>query len=352
MSARSTDILNEDLTAIINGVNGWEKLAGDTVLVTGAGGFLGSYLVRTLLALNETRRLEAPVSVVAGVRSSGSGRGRLTGLSGQPQLAFLELDLSQIALPELPQVSYIIHAASNASPRLYGPDPVGTLLPNTVGTAALLAAAPPSLKGFLYISSSEVYGTAGGSGELPENTPGTLDCAQPRACYGEGKRAGEALCIAWHTQHGVPAVIARPFHSYGPGLAEDDGRVFADFVYNALRGEDIRVRGNGHARRAFCYVSDAVSGLFTVLLRGRPGEAYNVANPDGELSVRELAELIANVATTPGLSVAVADGSHHEGYMPSPVERLLPTVDKLRSLGWRARVEPRDGFRRTIEAQA
>jgi dTDP-glucose 4,6-dehydratase len=228
---------------------------------------------------------------------------------------------------------------------------VGTLLPNTVGTAALLEAGSPGLKGFLYISSSEVYGTAGGDGALMESTPGTLDCAQPRACYGEGKRAGEAICVAWNAQHGAPAVIARPFHTYGPGLAEDDGRVFADFVHNAVRGENIHIRGDGLARRAFCYVSDAISGLFTVLLHGRPGEAYNVANPDGELSVRELAELIVSVAPTPGLSVTVADGSHREGYMPSPLERLLPNTDKLSGLGWRAAVAPREGFRRTIEAQ-
>jgi len=351
MPTRTAEILAEDLAVVIDGVIGWKKLSGETVLVTGAGGFLGSYLVKTLLTLNRTGLLNRPVSVVAGVRSAGSGKGRLANLDDHEHLSFLELDLSEISIPELPDAGYVIHVASNASPRFYRTDPVGTLLPNTVGTASLLQAGAERLKGFLFISSSEIYGTAGGEGQLVETTAGTLDCAEPRSCYGEGKRAGEALCIAWHSQHGVPAVIARLFHTYGPGLTEDDGRVFADFVHNALRGENIHIRGDGLARRAFCYVSDAISGLFTILLHGEPGEAYNVANPEAELSISDLAELIVSVAPTPGLAVTVAEGSHREGYMPSPLQRLLPNTEKLASLGWKARVSPREGFTRTIEAQ-
>lgn len=343
-------ILKEDLDSILANVSGWERLAGQTVLITGAAGFLGNYLVRTLLHLNTTGVVAKPVRVIAGVRSIASTPERLKDLDGVGELSFVELDLSRIAIADLPPIDYVVHAASNASPRFYGPDPVGTLLPNTVGVAALLSACGVGHKGFLFISSSEIYGAASSDTPLTESSPGILDSALPRSCYGEGKRAGEALCVAWHSQHGVPVFIARPFHTYGPGLAEDDGRVFADFSYNAIREENIHIRGDGCARRAFCYVTDAIAGFFSILFWGQPGQAYNVANADAELSVRELAELIVEVAPGKGLTVTAGDEAHRPGYMPSTVQRLLPSTAKLESLGWSARVSPREGFGRTIEA--
>lgn len=345
-----TDILNSDLDAIVDTVGEWERLAGEVVLVTGAGGFLGSYLVRTLLRVNDRVLQHDPVRVLAGVRSGAEGAWRLADVADSHGLEFRTLDLAQLLEPDIDGVTYIIHAASNASPRHYGPDPVGTILPNTLGTASLLSAARQTLKGFLFVSSSEIYGGATGEPALHESIPGVMDCADPRACYGEGKRAGEAICVAWFRQHAINTYIARPFHTYGPGLAENDGRVFADFVHNVVRGENILIRGDGRARRAFCYVSDAIAGIFTIFFRGQPGEAYNVANPDGELSVRELAELLVDLQPARGLSVQCNSDQQREGYMPSPTARLLPDITRLSALGWRPMIDVKAGFRRTIES--
>ncbi len=300
-----SDIVTEDLHAIVASNNGWAAFSNKTVLVTGAGGFIGNYLVRTLLALNTLGLLDLPVRVIAMVRSLEKARERFAGLANSAELDLLHFDLTMGAVPELPRVDYIIHAASQASPRYYGVDPVGTMLPNIRGTASLKGSRS-WLEGLPLCCSSEIYGNAAAAGEsLAEDNPGLVDSMDPRSCYAEGKRAGETLCVAWYRQYGVPTYIVRPFHTYGPGLEPDDGRVFADFVYNAVRGQDILIRGDGKARRAYCYITDAVAAMFMVLLAGEPATAYNVGNPEGELSVAELAGLVANLRSDVNLRVSM-----------------------------------------------
>ena len=114
-----------------------------------------------------------------------------------------------------------------------------------------------------------------------------------RSCYAESKRMGEVMCVSWGQQYNIHTVIVRPFHTYGPGISFDDGRVFADFVADAVLGRDIVLRSDGLAQRSFCYISDATIGFLTVLLKGDRGEAYNIGNPEAEMSIRELADTIS-----------------------------------------------------------
>lgn len=330
----------------------WHKLSGAKVLVTGAGGFLGGYLVRTLLGLHALGKVDAPVQVIGMVRNAERVQQALEDLTRSPHFTFLPWDLNTIAVPDLDDIDYVLHAASQASPRFYGSDPVGTLLPNTVGTAALLEALrrATSPKGMLYVSSSEVYGAVAGDATLNEASYGSVDPATVRACYAESKRMGETMCLAWHHQYGIPTFIVRPFHTYGPGLQANDGRVFADFVFNVLRGENIVMHSDGSARRAFCYASDAIAGFFSVLLKGTPALPYNVANPAGELSVMELAELLVGLYPDKALSVDRRNAPGNAGYIPSAYSRLVPDVSRLAALGWSARIDPAAGFRRMIEA--
>jgi UDP-glucuronate decarboxylase len=343
----------EDTAAVLSRDLPWQRLSGLTVAVTGAGGFLGGHLVRALFGLHAAGRVERPIRVLALVRDVARGRERLGPLADHLDLELRTWNLSDIAVPDLGDCHYVLHAASQASPRFYGSDPVGTLMPNAVGTASLLQALQrcPEPRGLLFVSSSEVYGQVGGDRILAETEYGQLDPATVRACYAESKRLGETLCVAWHHQHGLPTYIARPFHTYGPGLRADDGRVFADFTYNVIRDEDIVMLSDGSARRAFCYVSDAIAGFFTVLLNGQPATPYNVANPAGELSVMELAELLVGLYPEKGLKVHRRLPPDGRNYLASTFSRLIPDVQRLSSLGWTAQVTPSQGFRRMIEAQ-
>ncbi|MGC0155070.1 NAD-dependent epimerase/dehydratase family protein [Chromobacterium vaccinii] len=346
-------IYAEDVQAILALDLPWQAFDGMTIAVTGAGGFLGGYLLRTLLALNDSGRLSRPLTVRALVRDIARARSRLPPeLADHGRLAWMEWDLNRVAIPPLGHCHYVLHAASQASPRFYGVDPVGTLLPNAVGTAGLLQALQScdDPRGFLFISSSEVYGSSPHNRPLNELDYGTQDPATVRACYAESKRLGETLCVAWHQQYRLPAFIVRPFHTYGPGLRAEDGRSYADFSYNVIRNENIVINGDGSATRAFCYASDAIAGIFTALLKGQAGKPYNVANPQARLTIRELAELLVNLYPEKGLSLECKNPAQNGSYLSSAFDCLIPDVQKLESLGWKARIGPEHGFARMIEA--
>lgn len=343
---------SSDIQIILSNHLPWHQLSGCRILITGASGFLGGYLTRCLLALYPFNKVDQPIRVVAMVRNMPNAKKRLSDILNNPYLEILEWNLNQISVPNIGSCEYIIHAASQASSRFYGKNPVGTLLPNTVGTAALLEALQQSHnpRGFLFISSSEIYGSIQEKLTLSESDYGTINPATVRACYAESKRLGETLCVAWTEQYKLPTFIVRPFHTYGPGLQANDGRVFADFVFNILRNENIMMMSDGSAQRAFCYVSDAIVGFFTVLFKGNPATPYNVANPAGVLSVMDLANLLVNLYPEKNLKVECHHTMTENAYLPSPLQQLIPDISQLATLGWSPLVTPSQGFQRMIEA--
>ncbi|MGD1237798.1 NAD-dependent epimerase/dehydratase family protein [Mycobacterium seoulense] len=340
-------IVEADLDQILEAPLPWERFAGRTVLVAGAAGFLGAYMVETLLRLNETRNL-APVRVLALARRAESLRERFLTHGARDDLRFIVQDACAPAPRDEP-IHFVVHAASPGSPRVFGRDPLGTFGANVFATRELLELRPPD--GFLFFSSGEVYGL-GNDQVIPthEDAYGFLDPTKVRSCYGEGKRAGETLCACYVAQEGVPATMARIFHTYGPGMPLADGRVFSDFVGDALGGRDLVMRSDGHVSRAFCYLSDTVEGCFTILLKGAAGTAYNVGNDRAELTVSELANLIVDLEPERGLRVRRKAASAADPYLPSPIQRGCPDVSRLRGLGWAPRIGPRAGFLRTLNS--
>ncbi len=335
-------IIAADVHDVLSRPLPWTRLAGKSVLITGASGFIGGWCVHVTMALS--RVLAEPCRVTALVRRA-SGAQALSNL--YPELRMIVQDVCA-PLPSEAAPDILMHAASQASPKYYGTDPVGTFAANTLGTNNMLALARQAKsEKVLFISSSEVYGSRTAETSTAEGDYGFVDPMQVRSCYAESKRAGETLCVAYQHQYGVPVVIARPFHIYGPGLDLQDGRVQAEFVRSVVEGKPIVLHSDGSATRSFCYISDAVSGLFYLLLNGENGEAYNVGNEAGELSIRAVAELLATMAKPP---IAVQfQNAPTAGYIPSRVVRMNPDTGKLRALGWEPRISPEEGFRRTVE---
>jgi UDP-glucuronate decarboxylase len=342
-------VVEEDLVRITSADLPWHSFAGKTVLISGANGFLPAYIVETLLYLNEINGQRT--KVVGLVRNRKKALSRFRAYQGRKDLEFIVQDVCEpIVITQ--KVHFVIHAASQASPKYFGEDPVGTLSANLFGTHNLLSIARQNNSdGFLFFSTGEVYGEVE-MANIPtkETQYGYLDPASVRACYAESKRAAETMCVAWFHQFGVPAKIVRPFHTYGPGMSLGDGRVFSDFVADIVNNNNIIMRSDGSAKRAFCYLADATLGFITVLIKGENGQAYNVGNENGEVSVLDLAERLAALFPDKGLHVIKHQAANREGYLKSAIARNCPDTSKIRALGWEPITPIESGFRRTIES--
>jgi UDP-glucuronate decarboxylase len=342
-------VVEEDLNFIASASLNWDSFSDKTILVSGANGFLPAYMVEALLHLSLTKKVEN-VKIIGLVRDKDKALARFADYHNRNDLEFIYQDVcSPIHFDG--NLDYIIHAASQASPKYYSTDPVGTISANVLGTNNLLALAQrKQVQGFLFFSSSEIYGQVDDS-QIPtaENYVGRLDPATVRACYGESKRCGEAMCVAWSHQYNIPVKIVRPFHTYGPGVRLDDGRVFADFISDIVNNRNIIMKSDGSATRAFCYLADAIVGFFTVLLKGEVGEAYNIGNPSAEVSILELAEKLAAIFPEKNLQVIKDESAKNDNYLKSNVSRNAPNIDKVMSIGWEPSTNIIDGFKRTIE---
>jgi len=345
-------IIEEDLAQIVAEDLPWGQFSGKTVLVTGANGFLPAYMVEALLYLNEVCS-DQRTHVLALTRNRERALARFAQYQERGDLTLLVQDVCE-PLDSARHVDFIIHAASHASPKYFRDDPVGTLSPNVVGTHGLLRLAREHrVDGFLFFSSGEVYGEVGEAHPyIAEDNYGYLDPAALRSCYAESKRMGETMCVAWAAQYGIATRIVRPFHTYGPGMRLDDGRVFADFVSDIVNNRDIRLKSDGRAIRAFCYLADATAGFFTVLLRGRDAEPYNVGNEGAAVSMLDLANTLVQLFPEKQLQVLREAESADPGYLPSPLSRNCPDTSKVRELGWAPRTSISEGFRRTVRSYA
>lgn len=315
------------------------------MLISGAAGFLPAYMVETLLFLNESNP-DFRVRVVGLVRNLDRARVRFDAYAGRGDLHLIEQDVSApLELDERCEV--IVHAAGQASPRFYDTDPVGTIDSAVLGTRSLLERARrDDSETVLVFSSGEVYGETE-TVPTTEDDYGPLDPTRVRSCYGESKRLAETLCVAYRHQYGVPVKVVRPYHTYGPGLRLDDGRVFADFVADVIARRPLLLKSDGLATRAFCYLADATLGFFTVLLAGESARAYNIGNDQAELSILELARTLGDEF---GLEVVEQPGAASPGYVPSTIGRSAPDIGRARALGWAPTTSVRDGFARTVRS--
>ncbi len=341
-------IITEDINTIINQFENWNRFKNKTILISGANGFLPAYIIETLIEIN--KRFDTRTTIIGLVRNYEKAEKRFSKHLADKLLQLIVQDVCE-PINVNQKIDFIIHAASQASPKYYGVDPVGTLNPNVIGTINLAELGiKNNVESFLYFSSSEVYGDVHESlMPIKENIFGFMDPAKVRSCYGESKRMGETICVSYFHQYGLKAKIARPFHTYGPGMMLDDGRVFADFVANIISKKDITLNSDGSARRAFCYLTDATVGFFKILLDGKEGEAYNIGNPNEEYSILELAKLI--IALRPELNLKVnINLPTNDNYLKSTVSKNSPNIDKMQVLLWKPNVSVNEGFDRTIKS--
>lgn len=344
----SNKIIKEDLLNIYNSKIDWSLFRKTSILITGANGFLPAYLVEFFLYLN-TKDPSINLNVFGLVRNEEKAKVRFREYLEYKNFKLIVQDVcDEINIKE--NIDYVFHAASQASPKYYGLDPVGTLSPNIIGTINLLNFSKnKNVKSFLYFSSGEVYGEVKSS-DIKESNFGYLDPTNIRSCYAESKRMGENICVSFHHQFGVNVKIARPFHTYGPGMTLDDGRVFADFVNCIINKNDINLNSDGSSIRCFCYLSDATIGFIRVLLDGNAGQAYNIGNPKEETSILNLAKILTNLYSDFNLKINIKNYNNATGYIASKIQKITPNINKAKKLGWSPKITLIQGFKRTIDS--
>lgn len=322
----------------------WEKLKNAKVLITGAGGLIGSFLTDVLMWQNQNAGMNC--SICAMGRNAPSAQARFAPYLASPLFAFAAHDITK-PLEMEESFDYILHLASNTHPVAYATQPVSTIAVNVTGTSHLLQYAAEHGTGrFLFASSNEIYGENRGDAELfSEEYCGYLNCNTLRAGYPESKRCGEALCQAYRAEKRIDVVIPRLTRSYGPTLLASDTKAMSQFLKKAVDGEDIVLKSEGKQYYSYTYVADAVSGLLTVLLKGKDGEAYNIADGKSDIMLKDLAGVIAEMC---GTKVVFEIPGHTEkaGYSTATKARL--DGGKCKMLGWKMKYDIPEGIARTL----
>lgn len=321
-----------------------EKLAslqGKTVLITGGNGFLPSYLVDTFIEIN--KNLNNPIKLIIVNKTQVNGNSRLSHLLNDQNVQFIRADVGKkFEIPSHPDI--IIHGASRANPTSFLEDPIDTIDANINGIRYLLDYAVKNpVEQFIFFSSGEIYGNPVAEFiPTPETYSGNTDCLGKYACYIEAKRFAETMAITYFRKYGVPVKFLRVLLAYGPGM-RNDGKVVSDFFDAALNKKEIKIRDRGEAKRSFCYASDAARAIFYVLFNGQFGEAYNIADDTNNVSIKELADKIAQTLgngtiVNPNMSVVAK-----EIY---GVDNRLLDISKVKALGFKITVGLKEGLNR------
>jgi UDP-glucuronate decarboxylase len=339
-------IIQEDIIKIHNEKIPWSKIYGKTFLVSGANGMIPSYMIHTILELNKKKSKKC--KIIAIVNNKKESKSKFAEYLKDKNFRIIKQDVNKkFDIDE--KIDYIIHAASKASPKYYNQEPVTTILPNILGTKNLLElGVKHNVECFLFFSSGEIYGNMADNIIL-ETDVGQIDPLELRSCYAESKRMGENMCVSWNKQFHIPTKIARIFHTYGPGVKLDDGRVFADFISDVVNNRDIRMKSNGNAKRPFCYITDTVTGLFLILLKGENKNAYNIANPSCIISIKDLAKTLTKLFPKKELKI-INEDVNHKKYLRSSTMNQIPNISKIKKLGYNPKISIEEGFTRTVKS--
>ena len=333
-------VLQEDLNRVADDESLRQGLAGKRILVTGATGLVGSWMIRALACMN--RRHHNGMQIYGLLRSTEKAE-RIYGCAfmEREDVVFLEADITA-PIPAGDLVAdLVIHGAAVTTSKTMVEQPVETILTAIEGTRNVLDLAKAAgASCFVYLSSMEMYGNLAGSEDTraTEDRLGQLDLMKVRTNYPESKRMCENLCIGYGQEYGLSVKIARLSQTFGAGILPWENRVFAQFARRAMKGEDIVLHTKGLSEGNYCYTGDCVRGILTIALKGSAGEAYNISNEQTHTTIAGMAEMVAERLAGNAIKV-VYDIPESNTYGYAADTKLLLDAGKLRSLGWEPEVD-------------
>lgn len=326
-----------------------DKLAGTAVLVTGATGLIGSFIVRVLMDYNQRCGIKKKIQIYALIRNREKAERMFGGLCEDASLTFVINDLMDI--PEIRgNIDYIIHTASVTTSKYFVTHPVETFEITYRGTQNILELARNrNVKSMVYLSSMEMYGKPDPDIiKVSEEDLGFIDILNVRSSYSEGKRAAECICAAYVDEYQVPVKIARLAQTFGSGVRKDDNRVYAQFARSVIAGEDIILHTEGKSNGNYCYITDAVRGIILLLQKGANGQAYNICNEETTTTIAEMAKMVADKFGNRNTKVFfdIPEDAKKYGYAPDVKMHL--SSQKIQALGWRPEYDLQEMYRRLI----
>ncbi|SFU84615.1 dTDP-glucose 4,6-dehydratase [Clostridium sp. DSM 8431] len=346
LEAPSDKILQEDLEWIAKKE---ENLHDCTVFVTGATGLIGSLIVKSLLCKNRLKN--SNIKVIALARSAEKVKKKFKDVLENKDLKIVYGDiLAPLNIEE--KIDYVIHAASRTASKDFVNKPVETIDSVVNGTKNILDLVKnKEVKSIVYLSTMEIYGIVDFKvDKIAEDDLGYIDILKVRSSYPESKRLVENLCIAYYSEYKLPVKIARLAQTFGPGVVKDDNRVFAQFARSVINKEDIILHTDGESIRNYCYIRDAILGIFTLLNKGEDGEAYTISNEESCISIKKMAEMVAEKIAKGDIKVVIKVPEDIASYGYAPKEKMKLSSKKIQSLGWKAEVSLEESYRRMIES--
>lgn len=342
MFETNNSIRQKDLEELIQNPV-FEEFKNSTIMVTGATGLIGSEIVLAFLCANRLKSLNT--KIIALVRNLEKAKKIFSCQIDNSNLKIIEQDINN-PIEYNENVDYVIHTANTTSSKEMLTNPVETINTIVNGTNNILEFAKTKMrKSFCYLSSLEVYGNIISELSIGEDCYGKIDLSNPRSCYPEGKRLAEVLCTSYALEYELDIKIARLTQTFGAGVDINDNRVFAQFAKSVIKNEDIVLHTDGSSLKNYCYITDAVSGILTLLSKGKSGEAYNIANPQTAVSIKDMAQMLSKKYNT---QVKFCIDNKNRGYADKYVIKL--SSEKLERLGWQANIGLDEMFEKLIES--
>ena len=334
------NIIHEDIKNILQNTKiNWDLFKNKTILIAGGNSFIAKYIIEVFLHLNDKKKFN--VKIISVVRNK---KKFIKYFNNKKNIKIIHQDICD-SINISNKIDHIFHLASISSPKYYKTHTLDMLKPNVIGTFNLLnLAVKNKVKSFIYFSSGQVYDAS----NLPLNENSKLDSSglQISSLYSASKRAGESLCYTFHLQKKVPIKIIRLFHTYGPGMDLNDGRVMMDFISDFIKKKNIKIKSSGNQHRSFCYITDTISAFFQILINGTNGNIYNVGNNKCMISIKSLAKLLAKLSDN--IRVEFKKRSKNDNYLTSKLTKVFPDTKKLYKLGWKPQISVKQGFLRSI----